>query len=160
MGDLLYSRRLERRSTAELCLKINLDLAKNLKHTPTAVVCRLEHLFIDLTFKRLAQLQVAELFKLVQLLYRAARTGLREQEREQPGLEEKRTSRFSGDRKGTTKRRRRAGVKPAASDLLAVEQPRFMCSICDRNAIEVVGLCGHGFCRERQQTYYFELCGM
>lgn len=263
MGDMLYPRRLERRSTAELHLKFNPDPPKNLEQKPTAVVCRLEHLHspfsintftsgqrstqqcqyhllrafailpsmsraalevskcrslsthdlttllaspivlndsdsanapsddeeeghighegnlglefphhrflkallekpetddqvlsTDLSSERLAQLQVAKLFKLVQLLYRAARTGLREQEREQPGLEEKRTSRFSGGRKGITKRRRRrAGVKPAASDLSALEQPRFLCSICNRSAIEVAGLCGHVFCRECQQTW-------
>ncbi len=136
----------------------NLGLGSSLHRSLKALLEKPETddqvLSTDLSSESLAQLQVVELFEVVHLLYRAARTGQREQKREQPGLEEKRTSRFSDGRKGISKRRRRrAGVKPAASDLPALEQPRFVCSICNWRAIEVAGLCGHVFCRECQQTW-------
>jgi len=79
----------------------------------------------------------------------------------QAGPEEKRTQRAEGRRTAVTRRRTRTartdsavfGLPAAVFGLPAAEGRRFLCPICFEDDIEVVGLCGHGFCRECQQEW-------
>lgn len=72
----------------------------------------------------------------------------------QAGPKEKRTQRAEGRRKAVTRRRMRtARMDSAVFGLPAAEDRRFLCPICFEDDIEVVRLCGHGFCRECQQEW-------
>lgn len=72
----------------------------------------------------------------------------------QADAKEKRTQRAEGRRKAVTRRRTRtARMDSVVFGFPAAEDRRFLCRICFEDDIEVVGLCGHGFCRECQQEW-------